>query len=108
MRESWRARIGWAALQIAIVAFCWWRFGLYALLPIGLIATIIVSTVVSPRWSNLVSGVGLVATAAALFFAYGATQIPGLMAIVGVIFAALGVHALRGSRRSNGGPDAVL
>ncbi len=107
MRESWAARLGWAALQIGIVAFCWWQFKLFNVLPIGLIATIVVSTLAPPRWSNVVSGVGLIATAVALNVAYGATQIPGLLGVVGVIFLGLGAYSLWTTRRAGGNVDAA-
>ena len=99
MRESWGARLGWAALQIGVVVALWLLIGLVDVLAIGLIATIVLSTVVSPRWSNVASGLGLVGTAVALNVAYGFTKIPMVLAGLGLVFVALGVHAIWSSRR---------
>lgn len=99
MRESLGTRLGWAGVQIVIVGLVWWFAIRSNVLAIGLIATIVLSTVVAPRWSNVVSGLGLVATAAAVHLYHGLTQMPMLLGGVGVLFALMGAYSLWASRR---------
>lgn len=105
MRESWASRLGWAAVQIIVVVALWLLIGLVDVLAIGLIATIVLSTLVPPRWSNIASGLGLVGTAIALNLAYGYTQTPLILGALGVLFIGLGAHALWSEPKRRGQID---
>lgn len=94
MRESLASRLGWAALQVGVVIALWLLIGLLDILAIGLIATIVISTIVPHRWSNLVSGLGIIGTGVALNIAHGLTHIPLILCILGAVIAALAVHSL--------------
>lgn len=99
MRETLGTRLAWAGVQVVIVGVVWWFAIRSNVLAIGLIATIVVSAVVAPRWSNVVSGLGLVWTAVAVHLYHGLTQMPMLLGGVGVLFALMGAYSLWASRR---------
>lgn len=105
MRESWASRLGWAAVQIIVVVALWLLIGLVDVLAIGLIATIVLSTLVPPRWSNIASGLGLVGTALAINLAYGYTQTPLILGALGVLFIGIGAHALWSEPKRGGQID---
>lgn len=107
MRESLGSRLGWAAFQVVIVGLAWWFMIRSDALAIGLIATIVVSAIVAPRWSNVVSGVGLIATAAALNIVHGLTQVPLLLGAIGVVLLGVGAREVWATRRMRGDINAT-
>lgn len=107
MRESLGSRLGWAAFQVVIVGLVWWFMIRSDALAIGLIATIVVSAVVAPRWSNVVSGVGLIATAAALNIVHGLTQVPLLLCAIGIVLLGVGAREVWTTRRMRGDINAT-
>src|SRR4051812_40606318 len=99
-RTDWGQRIGTIAVGLAILGAAWWYLKLDYVITVVIAALIVVSGALPPLIGAFVSAAGWFVVAAVLYFYYGYRQLPGLIAVLGVIFLVVAIAQAVRARRN--------
>ncbi len=83
-------------LSLGILGVAWYLLRINELIVAAIAGLIIVSWLVPERFSNLVTGLGMIALGTLLYLRFaGGSQTGLLMGIIGVVFLVMGINDVR-------------
>jgi len=94
-----KRRLPTMLISLAILGVAWYLLKLDVVITGAIATVIVVSALVPVRYSNLVSGLGLLAIAGVSYFHYGSQTIATLFGLIGLVEVGMGINDLRRSPR---------
>jgi hypothetical protein len=104
-RSDWGQRIGTIAFGLVLLAVVWWYLTLDWVITATIAGLIVVTGALPPRIGRFAGAGAWFVVAGVLYFHYGLWNLPGLIAIIGVIFLGAAIAQAVRARRE-GGPEA--
>ena len=92
--DTWNRRILTVLAELGILALATFLLQLHWVLVASFAALIVIAGLAPHRWSGLLTGLGMLGVAAVAHFYYGQDRIAILLAIIGLVFLALGIPRL--------------